>query len=381
MHFYDLPAETRVQILEYAVVASSPIAVWSSQLHTCPIANSRRSHRLTHVNNQKTGACVSKIAYGLLTTDRTISADATRIFYYRNAFEFHGIDEYLPIISWLHCIGERNRSFVRRLVLMPHFLPTAGKYKRSDGVLRPSTYPHAHRPDNPQLQDLPPTDRFIDDWDYHYIPQMESLLKLLTRSSEEIKVSLNIHLPDYFEGEGLHQIMPEPAYKPPVFGPPPSRYYTIVHRWLLHQSKTFQQSGVMLAWEVRRYYYLDGDDDFDEESAEAYGILCTTTEVLPHAEEGREDDLDLDEFRLGGWEVRRQKRFVQTTTLRNPDDLHLVRRYARLTLTRPEYPDAILEVLPDINVEDDLRATKADQEVACGTCAQCEERLKELELI
>ncbi|KAF2224725.1 hypothetical protein BDZ85DRAFT_83512 [Elsinoe ampelina] len=381
MHFYDLPAEIREQILAYALVAPLPITIWTSRVHTCAVVDSQRSHRLSYVDHQTTAACVSAVAFGLVLVDRRVSVDAIRVFYGRNSLCFHGVEEYLPVISWLHCIGDRNRSYLQRIVLMPNLLPTAGKYKRTDGVIRPSTYPHLHRPDNPKLIDLPPTDRFKDDWDYHYIPQMESLLKLLKRNSGETKVSLNIHLPDYFEGEGLHQIMPEPAYKPPVFGPPPSRYYTIVHRWLLHQSKSFQQRGVMLAWEVRRYYYLDGDDDFDDEGAEAYGILCTTTEVLPNTEDGREDDLDLDELRLGGWEVRRQKRFVQTTTLRNPEDTLLVRRYTRLTLTRPECPDVILEVLPEINVEDDLRATKADQEVKCGTCDRCKERLTDLGLI
>ncbi|KAF4552797.1 Hypothetical protein D9617_9g025880 [Elsinoe fawcettii] len=369
MSFYILPAEIRSQILGYALISPHPIIVWSSQTHT---RHHPKHQWTTHIDHSATIKSLSSIAFSLNRVDRLVSEESLKIFYATNTFLFLGVEEYLPVISWLHCLGPLNRSYLKRLVLMPYFIATAGKYAHTDRVVRSKQYPHTHSLDNPALSTLPPTDRFKDGWDRHCVPQMRAFLSLLHRNQYQQKVLLQIHLPDPHESGGLHEQMPEPAYNPPTYGPPRSVAYTIPHRWLLHRCEDFTPSNVVLAWEVKKLYRLLEEDYPEWDWLESDSVPTAVTEVSQDDAAGEVTDLDLDEYRLGGWEVRREKRFVKKERkelTRNPSPA--VWRYARYTLTRLGYDGAVLGLLPGISKEEDKKAEMVDQEVVCGTCERC----------
>jgi hypothetical protein len=121
--FEALPREIRDSIYTFALVASSPIIVWSAQLkRTFPLGHENFQYRgqrtYTYKRHWDHEAMISSrkgLGLGLLQCNRTIALEAAQTFYGQNTFAFDGHHEWIPVISWLDAIGDVNRSLLTRL--------------------------------------------------------------------------------------------------------------------------------------------------------------------------------------------------------------------------------------------------------------------------
>ena len=121
--FEALPREIRDSIYTFALVASSPIIVWSAQLkRTFPPGHEKFQYRGQRIytykrrwNHEAMTSSRKGLGLGLLQCNRTIALEAAQKFYGQNTFAFDGYHEWIPVISWLDAIGDVNRSLLTRL--------------------------------------------------------------------------------------------------------------------------------------------------------------------------------------------------------------------------------------------------------------------------
>ncbi len=122
-NFLTLPRELRNQIYDLALIASSPVVVWSGKLKSTfppeqndPDYNGKMALIWNLiVDHQATVSSVQDLAPNLLRCNSTVAREAAMTFYGENTFCFLGDHNWDPIVSWLQTIGARNRGHLTKL--------------------------------------------------------------------------------------------------------------------------------------------------------------------------------------------------------------------------------------------------------------------------
>ncbi|TKX24007.1 hypothetical protein C1H76_3945 [Elsinoe australis] len=127
--FSILPIELRDRIYHECLVSPKPIDV--SKIS--PISEWKDNRVQCHFepDPKATAASLSGLSVNLLRASPKIAAEASRIFYGKNVFAFHGHKSWSPVVSWLRSIGLQNRAYLTALELDVHELLHV--YQYADG--------------------------------------------------------------------------------------------------------------------------------------------------------------------------------------------------------------------------------------------------------
>lgn len=113
--FLGWPAELRVKVYEYLLVASEPIIVCSATLEE-DVAD--EYHNMSSKSIGKVEVCpaiLDRLTLSTLYCNRQISTEAAATLYGRNTFAFEGQNTWSPLYEFLRMIGGSNRSTLRNL--------------------------------------------------------------------------------------------------------------------------------------------------------------------------------------------------------------------------------------------------------------------------
>ncbi|TKX22682.1 hypothetical protein C1H76_5136 [Elsinoe australis] len=130
-----------------------------------------------------------------------------------------------------------------------------------------------------------------------------------------------------------------------------SRYDTIKYRWLLHYNNTFDDSGILLVWEVAIW----PDPNTGGSSPATYRQRAA--------------------FRDAGWELLRETEVETPADGQSSGGPEGMEQKLRITIARQDRPGGLKSRLPPFSQSLDRLAMEADRDIECGECPACK-RLK-----
>lgn len=132
MSIFCLPAELRVKVYEYLLVASEPITVCTATSEEEVRAEYHNMHSKAFGTVKVRPANLAQLTDGLLYCNRRISLEAAATLYGRNSFAFEGQNTWSPLYEFLRMIGDSNRLMLRSLKVGVDWPKTLWQY--SDGT-------------------------------------------------------------------------------------------------------------------------------------------------------------------------------------------------------------------------------------------------------
>lgn len=367
LQFNRFPPEIQRQILNHALVAPSDVVVWAVKNHTL---QGRFCDRVAIMDHGPTACSLKGVAMGLLGCNHSIGSQAAQIFYSENTFSFFGNSDLCPLISWLYCIGERNRSFISNISDFPRIARSS--QIRLETLQQPEGYPHKHSQHNSRLRDVPHlscdySKRIFnrksfngnDDDDIGlnsiYRTDTSVLMRQLRRWHNDHKVILRIHLADPNLSDRLNYEKPLPT----SFGvrgrltarksaaPILNRHDTIRYRWLLHHNASFEDSNILLVWEAAIW----PDPNTGGSRPATYRQRAA--------------------FRDAGWELLRETEVETPAAGQSSDGPEDMEQKLRITIARQDRPGGLKSRLPPFSESLDRLAMEADRDIECGECPAC----------
>ncbi len=112
-NFLAMPPEIRNRIYALSLIARSPIIVWSAQFPQG--SRSLKPYPRLEWDREAMRSSVQNLSLNLLRCNSAVASEAASVFYGLNMFSFRGDHEYLPIMTWLDTIGEKNRQYLTSL--------------------------------------------------------------------------------------------------------------------------------------------------------------------------------------------------------------------------------------------------------------------------
>lgn len=209
--FLSLPREIRDEIYNSRLVSQSPIIVWKgkwkfkytyfprvgSQCMRLDTIISWRS-----VDQEATLKSLRSLDVNIILCNKTVSHEATLVFYKMNTFSFVGRHNWDPIVSWLETIGATNRELLVSMEIeayRPDFVwqqPSGERYGGDPtGRTKEELYPR-----HPYLHLLTDERSLRDGRVANINPAAESIFRLLGRREMAQKVTIVMQLPDVYPG-------------------------------------------------------------------------------------------------------------------------------------------------------------------------------------
>ncbi|KAI9660949.1 MAG: hypothetical protein M1821_009276 [Bathelium mastoideum] len=259
--FLRMPIEIRSAIYDLVLVQTSPITIWSAKLEWKPILerrNSDDSKQYLKYDNETMSQSRRALDISLLRVSPLIGAEAANLFYARNTFGFSGDHRWTPIISWLHTIGDRNRSSLRSLVVDFQQPTTSWQYADGSRIPIGGTMQNEFWQRNRSFSTptLPVKEGEVENVD----PATETFITLLSRRDEALPLSLNIKVaPNLIPGVLL--LPPRTArdpddeddYRALTFQRGMDRYLSmdipnLIEKWRLHYGS--EPNALEVVWQV-----------------------------------------------------------------------------------------------------------------------------------
>lgn len=106
----ELPAEIRLIVYEYALVATNPIEFWAET------GDSLTNYICRHRDIKNIGTSLA-----LLRTNKVVNNEATEIFYGKNEFRFSGLNCCIMASAFLYTLTPRNSQWLTNITIAMPF--------------------------------------------------------------------------------------------------------------------------------------------------------------------------------------------------------------------------------------------------------------------